>query len=115
MKRLSLLAATAALLLVAGPALAAEDFSTPASQKDAIKGTMQIDFGTRTNLASDGKSPAPGAADVYKTNLEVMNSVVFQGGNRRHPGLPTNLLGRPAQEGSLEYALKMVLRNPKTP
>jgi hypothetical protein len=39
---------------------------TPVDQKDAIKGTMEIDFGTRTQLASDGKSPAPGAIDTFK-------------------------------------------------
>jgi len=115
MMRSGFLAATAALLLVAGPALAAEDFSTPVDQKDAIKGSMQIDFGTRTNLAGDGKSPAPGAADVYKTNLEVMNSVVFQGVIKRQPWLPTKILGRTAQDGFLDYDLKLVLRNPKNP
>src|SRR5437868_1903010 len=107
MMRSGFLAATAALLLVAAPALAAEDFSTPTDQKDAIKGSMQIDFGTRTNLAGDGKSPAPGAADVYKTNLEVMNSVVFQGVIKRQPWLPTKILGRTAQDGFLDYDLKL--------
>ena len=57
-KRSVFLAAAAALFLMASPVLAADDYSTPVSQKDAIKGTMQIDFGTRTNLAADGKSPA---------------------------------------------------------
>ena len=115
MKRSALLAATAALFLIAGPVLAAEDYSTPVDQKDAIKGTMEIDFGTRTQLASDGKSPAPGATDTYKTTLEVMNSVVFQGAIKRQPWLPTKILGRTAQDGMLEYDLTMVLRNPKNP
>ena len=115
MKRSALLAATAALFLIAGPVLAAEDYSTPVDQKDAIKGTMEIDFGTRTKLASDGESPAPGAIDTYKTTLEVMNSVVFQGAIKRQPWLPTKILGRTAQEGMLEYDLTMVLRNPKNP
>jgi len=112
---MAFLAATAALFLVAGPVLAADDFSTPASQKDAIKGTMQITFGTRTNLANDGKSPAPGATDVYKTDLEVMNSILFQGEIKRQPWLPTKILGRTAQDGFIEYDLKLVLRNPKNP
>src|ERR1700737_4060311 len=115
MKRSAFLAAAAALFLAAGPVLAADDYSTPVSQKDAIKGTMQIDFGTRTNLASDGKSPAPGATDVYKTVLEVMNSGVAQGAIARQPWLPTKLLGRTAQDGFLEYDLALVLRNPKNP
>ena len=85
MKRSLLLAAATALFLATGPVMAAEDYSSPVNQKDAIKGTMHIDFGTRTNLASDGKSPAPGATDVYKTELEVMSSVIFRGAVTRQP------------------------------
>jgi hypothetical protein len=115
MKRSLLLAAAAALFLAAGPVLAADDYSAPATQKDAIKGTMQIDFGTRTNLAADGKSPAPGATDAYKTDVEVMNSVIFQGAITRQPWLPTKILGRTAQDGFLQYDLALILRNPKNP
>jgi hypothetical protein len=112
MKRSLLLAAAAALFLATGPVLAADDYSAPVSQKDAIKGTMHIDFGTRTNLASDGKSPAPGATDAYKTDVEVMSSVIFRGAITRQPWLPTKILGNTAQDGFLQYDLALILRNP---
>ena len=115
MKRSLLLAAATALFLATGPVMAAEDYSSPVNQKDAIKGTMHIEFGTRTNLASDGKSPAPGATDVYKTELEVMSSVIFRGAVTRQPWLPTKLLGRTAQDGFLQYDLALILRNPANP
>ena len=115
MTRSLLLAAATALFLATGPVMAAEDYSSPVNQKDAIKGTMHIEFGTRTNLASDGKSPAPGATDVYKTELEVMNSVIFRGAVTRQPWLPTKLLGRTAQDGFLQYDLALILRNPANP
>jgi len=115
MRPLSFLAAVAAVMFVAGPALAADEYSAPVDLKDAIKGTMQIDFGTRTNLASDGTTPAPGATDVYKTTLEVMNSLIYQGAISRQPWLPTKILGRTAQVGFLEYDLSLILRNPKNP
>src|SRR5579871_2448292 len=114
MKRSLLCAAAAALFLAAGPALA-DDYNAPANQKDAIKGTMHIDFGTRTNLAADGKSPAPGATDVYKTDIEVMNSIIFRGLVTRQPWLPTKILGNTAQDGFLQYDLALILRNPNNP
>jgi hypothetical protein len=111
-RHLGLLAVAA--MLLASPVLA-DDYTTLVNQKDAIKGTMQIDFGTRTNLASDGTSPAPGSTDVYRTNLEVMNSIIFAGTITRQPWLPSKFLGTTAQVGFLGYDLGLVLRNPAKP
>jgi hypothetical protein len=55
MKLPRLCAATVAVLLMASPVLAADDYSAPINQKDAIKGTMHIDFGTRTNVGTEAR------------------------------------------------------------
>jgi hypothetical protein len=113
-------AAGFAVLLATTPlALAQTGPTDPTTMPGAIKGTMDIKFNTRTAIDTTGKapqgSPAIGARDVYATNLEVLNSVLFQGNIERQPWMPTAVLGRTLQDGYVGYDLKATLRNPSNP
>lgn len=114
-------AASFAALLATSPVAFAQSggFTDAATMQGAIKGTMDIKFGTRTAQDTTGKapkgSPAIGAVDTYATNVEVVNSVIWQGNIERRPWMPTSVLGRTLQEGYLSYDLKGSLRNPSNP
>lgn len=110
----SSLLATAAFVMLAVPAWA-DDPSALITMKDAIKGQMTIEFGTRTNTRENSSIPADGAADVYKTNLEVANSIIFQGTIKRQPWIPNQTFGTTHQPGFLNYDLAVSLRNPAKP
>lgn len=107
--------AIAILAAAWGESLAAS-VTEPTTVQNAITGTMRIDFGTRTNLDETGKvpegSPALGAKDVYRTNLEVLQTTLIQGRVERQPWLPTKRLGVTAQQGYLAYDLAVAVRNP---
>src|ERR1039457_4171333 len=97
------------LVMLVVPAWA-DDPSALITMKDAIKGQMTIDFGTRTNTRENSRIPADGAVDVYKTNLEVANSIVFQGTIKRQPWIPNQTFGTTHQPGFLNYDLTVSLR-----
>lgn len=103
-----------ALALATPVACWAQDFATPKSMQDAITGTMNADFGTRTNTDNAG-APAAGATDVYTVDLGLMNSVVLRGNVTRQPWLPNKLTGSTAQDGFLAYDLKSIIKNPANP
>lgn len=110
-------AAGTTALLFAGLAPAwADGFTDPMSMDHAIKGTMNIEFSTRTTTDDTGDvpegSPALGAGDIYTTDLEIMNSVLLQGTITRLPWLPSSILGRTYQDGYLDFSLRWILRNP---
>jgi hypothetical protein len=115
-----LLAAVVATL--ATPALSQEvtfnyagsDFNIIRSAPAAIGGTMNIDFGTRTETEEDG-TPRAGAVDTYKTDLTVLDSFVLQGVIKRRPWLPSGFTGTTKQDGYLAYDLKTLVKNPKNP
>ena len=119
--RLTLAAAAAALMLVSPSAVFAQSqsFTATATLKDAIKGTMKIDFGTRTNLDTTGKapqgSPALGASDVYSVDLDVNNSVIMRGKIQRQPWIPSAILGRTLQDGYFDFDVRWLLKNPSNP
>ncbi len=106
-------------MLVAVPAFAAAPASNPYTVQEnvpgVIKGTMDITFGTRTQLDQTGKAPRPGAVDVYTVNIEVGNAVLFQGKVERRPWLPTSFLGTTLQDGYLSFDLNSIIRNPANP
>lgn len=105
----------AAMLALVVPINAwAQDFTTPKSSPDAITGTMTIDFGTRTDTDDKG-APAAGAKDSYAIDLTLLNSVILRGNVTRLPWLPNKLTGSTAQDGSLAYDLKSILKNPANP
>ena len=120
--RMTLAATAAAALLLISPATVfaqAQSYTATATMKDAIKGTMAIQFGTRTNLDNTGKtppgSPALGATDVYTTDLEINGSVLLRGKIDRRPWIPSSILGRTLQEGYFDYDIRGHLKNPSNP
>lgn len=112
------IAVAASTVLMAGAAVAS-DFTDTKSMKDAISGSMNITFNTRTETDQSGASyfgaPKTGVRDVYGANLSVMNSVVITGNIERQPWLPTGTLGTTLQDGFISYGLKLGIKNPKDP
>jgi hypothetical protein len=115
-------AAAAGLVIALSPAWAFAQgggFTAPATMTDAIKGTMQIDFATRTSVDRSGSapegSPALGSMDKYTVDLDVLNSVIFRGVVERRPWIPSSILGRTLQEGFFDYDLRAILKNPANP
>jgi hypothetical protein len=104
-------------MLVVAPAFgqAPNPYTALENVPGVIKGTMDITFGTRTQLDQTGKAPRAGAVDVYTVNLEVGNAVQFQGRVERRPWLPTSVLGTTLQEGYISYDLNSIIRNPANP
>jgi hypothetical protein len=94
-------------------------FTESLTMENAIKGTMDITFNTRTTIDETGDvpegSPALGATDDYAVKLEIVDSVLLQGMVKRVPWLPSDFLGVTEQEGFLEYDLRWILRNPSNP
>jgi hypothetical protein len=84
--------------------------------KDAIAGTMDIVFDTRTNLDDSGdlkpNSPKAGISDTYNVTLRVANTTEFSGKVNRQPNLYTKTLGRKKQEAKLRYDLNLAVLNP---
>lgn len=113
---------------VAGFVLSANTFLAPAAlaqgggpeqitEEKVIAGTMDIEFGTRTNLDTTGdlkpNSPALGAKDVYKFTLSVAKTTEFSGKIERQPNLYTKTLARRKQDAQLWYTIDMAVLNPK--
>jgi len=98
--------------LVGSPARA----QTPAdliTEDDIISGTMDIEFGTRTNKDSSGDfkdgSPALGAKDKYKFNLNVAKTTNFTGEVTRQPNLYTKLVQTRKQSAELAYSVDLAV------
>ncbi|HEV7301711.1 MAG TPA: hypothetical protein VGN72_20405 [Tepidisphaeraceae bacterium] len=95
---------------------AAGGAAVPTEMKDAISGTMDIQFNTRTNLDSSGDlragSAAVGAVDKYDVNLTVAQTSQFSGEVNRQPNLYTNVLGRKKQDAKLTFDLNLIVLNP---
>ena len=124
---MSLIRKLVVLPSVAGFVLSANAFLSPAAaqtagpetltQEKVIAGTMDIDFGTRTNLDTSGdlkpNSPALGAKDLYKFTLSVAQTTEFSGKIERQPNLFTKTLARRKQDAQLWYTIDMSVLNPK--
>ncbi len=111
---LALPVAFAMSLLTARPAMAQEDQVT---KDDQIVGTMDIDFKARTNLDTSGDlkdgSAAIGAADQYKFNLRVADTMEYSGEILRLPKLYSKILGRNKQDAKLTYNVALAVLNPR--
>ncbi len=87
--------------------------------KDAITGSMTINFSSRTNKDTTGSlkegSPAKGATDVYYTDLLINQFVRFNGQIIRQPNLYSKTLHRRVQDAQLHYDLTIGVVNPKNP
>jgi len=113
----SLLLAGSPGAVLAAPATALWAEADELTKENVITGTMDIDFGTRTNLDNTGDlkpgSPAPGAKDTYTFNLVVADTTRFSGKVQRQPNIFTKTLGRKKQSAELFYSVDMAVRNPK--
>ena len=110
---LSFISVGASLLSPAGAFAQNSDLIT---EDDVIKGTMDIDFQTRTKLDTSGDlkkdSPALGATDIYKFNLSVAKTTEFAGEIRRQPNLYTSVLQRKKQDAKLSFRVQLSVLNP---
>jgi hypothetical protein len=108
---------TIAALTVTHPILSHAQTPEVFSEPGFVSGTMDVDFGTRRNLDTTGKfvdgSPAEGAKDVYKLNLNVAKTTEYAGNITRFPRLEGKLLGREVQSAQLAFDVNLAVRNPK--
>jgi hypothetical protein len=86
------------------------------TEDDVIKGTMDIEFQTRTKLDTSGDlkkgSPAVGASDIYKFSLNVAKTTEFTGEIRRQPNLFSSVLQRKKQDAKLTFKIDLAVLNP---
>jgi len=91
--------------------------TTAEVMKDAISGTMDIQFNTRTEMDDSGdlkpNSAKLGVTDKYNLNLIVAQTTQFIGSVTRQPNLFSNLIARKKQEAKLTFDLSLVVLNPK--
>lgn len=100
------------IILLAATLLAAftpTAFAQPASTATFIKGDMVIRFDTRTQL--DGEQPKAGVTDKYKLNLNVSDSVVFEGTIENRPFIKNKFSSN--QIGALTHSIECFVLNPK--
>ena len=81
------------------------------SEQDVIKGSVDIQFNTRTQLDNSGKfekgSPKLGVKDIYKINMNVAQTTEFAGTIERQPKVKVKLVGVEAQAGALTYDMSL--------
>lgn len=86
------------------------------TEDNVIAGSMDIDFGTRTNLDTSGDlkkgSAALGAKDTYRFTIDVAKTTEFMGTVTRQPNLFTRTLANRRQEALLTYSIDLSVRNP---
>jgi hypothetical protein len=89
------------------------------TEEKVISGTMDIEFGTRTNLDTSGDlkdgSPAIGAKDTYRFDLTVAKTTQFTGTIHRQPNLYTRTLARRKQDALLTYSADLAVLKPDDP
>ncbi len=87
------------------------------TKDNIIEGSMDIEYRTRTSKDATGDlkdgSPAVGAKDSYKFNLNVVETTNFSGEILRSPNLYTKVLQRRKQSAMLEYKVDLNVMNPK--
>lgn len=101
-------------LLVAPASSSGQDLFT---EDNAISGTMEIEFKTRTELDEEGAyvdgSSKKGAKDIYRLNLTVAQTTLYSGTITRQPELLSRILRKQEQKPQLEYNITLSVRNPK--
>jgi hypothetical protein len=89
------------------------DFAAPISQKDAIHGTMDIDFNTRIQLDDKGK-PNAGVKDQYRMDLVVNQNRELSGSILRLPRL-RGTFGNIKQPPQYEFNVDLIAVNTANP
>jgi len=84
---------------------------------NAVTGTMDIDFNTRTKLDTSGDlkkgSAALGAKDLYKFTFRVADTTEFSGQVTRQPNLFSSVLARKKQDARLGFKIDLAVLNPR--
>jgi hypothetical protein len=103
-----------ALAMLLATHVAAQDAVT---QEGIIKGNMDIDFKSRTQLDSSGSlkegSPALGAQDTYNFKLTVADTTEYQGKITRQPDLFSGVILSQKQKAQLGFNVDLAVRNPR--
>lgn len=110
--------AAAGMIAFAGTtAVAQEAKDTTITAENVIAGTMDIDFGTRTNMDTSGdlkpNSPALGAKDTYKFTLKVAETTEFSGTVTRQPNLYSKIIASRKQDALISYSIDLAVLNPR--
>jgi hypothetical protein len=118
MRHSSIVAAFSAALISVALARSVSAQEIPVITEDGIiKGTMDAEFKTRTQLDKSGDlkedSPAIGAKDTYAFKITVAGTTEYQGKITRQPDLYTSLILTQKQKAQLNYAVDLAVRNPK--
>lgn len=99
------------------PTPAATSPADTVTEDNIITGTMDIDFGTRTNPDRSGDlkegSAALGAKDTYKFTLAVAKTTEFSGEITRQPNLYSSMLQSRKQSANLGFNIDLFVLNPK--
>jgi hypothetical protein len=97
-------------------ALALLGLSASAFANPTVKGTIEIQYLTRTQTRDDGL-PMPGVVDLYKIDINVDNSAQFVGEIRSMPPLVAGGFFSPSdvQQGRVDYSVDLYSFNPKNP
>ena len=109
----------AVIALMAVIPVNAADTPAQTQMKDAVTGTMDIQFNTRTNVDDKG-NPQQGATDNYKTDLVIVKSLGLNGTIQRQPqvqssGLIARALRRGGQAAQFQYDLNWRVINVADP
>src|SRR5688572_22955044 len=119
MRRLLASGPFSAVLLGLAMATAAAQEIPVVTEEGVIKGTMDIDFKSRTNLDTTGKlkegSPALGAKDIYNLKMTVATTTEYVGKIERQPQLLSSIILQEKQPAQLFFSLDLAVRNPKNP
>lgn len=89
------------------------------TEEGVVKGTMDIDFKTRTQLDTTGKlkegSSALGAKDTYTFKITVAGTTEYVGKIERQPQLLSSIILQEKQPAQLNFNVDLAVRNPKNP
>ena len=87
------------------------------TDKEALTGTMDIQFNTRTNPDDSGDLKAGsaklGVQDNYTFTLNVVKTTQFAGAIHRQPNLYSKVLARKKQEALISFDVGLAVLNPK--
>lgn len=102
-------------LAVSSAAFAQDEYT----KEDAIAGTAEITFKTRTSQDTSGDfaegSPRLGVQDEYAISLRVADSALFEGKIVRQPNIYTKTLRKVKQGAAIGFDLALSVINPKDP
>ena len=105
------------LALVGTSLVNAQEKPATITEEGIIKGTMDCEFKTRTQLDSSGSykegSPELGVQDTYALKMTVADTTEYVGKITRQPEIVTRTLLSQKQAAQLKFDIDLAVRNPK--